>query len=313
MNNLFKYYAVALGITAIPMLTSCSDNDNNNDGAPEGYSKVGEITFENSSVLLAGPDSYGANLYNEFTEGEKFTSGAIAFNHGADAIEFGLNTHGDYYEGIATLYNGGMFLSQFNLRSNPPTKTDGWWYSYENQCSVYNTDSQDGANKGAGDDGSNTFAIINGFCDENAISTSYGNGKEVSIGGFNFANNAEFLIGDIEICNTSYVYGVIQNGNNFAASLVNAKGWFKVQAYGYDAQGQMTNGGQPLEYTICDYRENGTPKNIDDDWEEWNLSQLGEVNRVIFNFVGSDISYGYLNTPGYIAIDNIEIFAPKKP
>ena len=56
MNNLFKYYAVALGITAIPMLTSCSDNDNNNDGAPEGYSKVGEIT------------SYGANLYNEFTE-----------------------------------------------------------------------------------------------------------------------------------------------------------------------------------------------------------------------------------------------------
>ena len=201
-----------------------------------------------------------------------------------------------------------MFLSQFNLRSNPADKTDDWWYSYNNQCSVYNLDSKDGANKGAGDDRSNTFAIVNGSCDLDAIAKNYGSGKEVSLGGFSFDGNSEFTIGHIEVCNTSYVYGVVEFGNAFAKSLKESKGWFKVLAYGYDANGVMT-AGSPVEYVICNYMDN---KPIENDWEDWNLSQLGNVNRVVFNFDGSDKgSYG-LNTPAYIALDNIEIYTSRK-
>lgn len=302
MTNQFKFYALALCVCSMPVLTSCSDDDD-----PKGMTKVGEITFENTNIILAGPDSYGANLYSEYTEGEQFIAGSIAFNKGANAISFGLNTQGEWYPNTATLYNGGMFLSQFNFRSNPEGKTGDWWYSYNNQCSVYNVDSTDGANKGAGDDRSNTFAIVNGSCNASEISSVYGNGKEVSLGGFSFDNNAEFIIGEVEICNTSYVYGVIVNGNNFAQPLKSNNGWFKVLAYGYDANGIMTNG-SPVEYYICDYRSKD--KNIENDWEDWDLTALGNVNRVVFNFEGSDASEYGLNTPGYLALDNIEIYSP---
>lgn len=304
-----KYFALCL--MALPMLTACSDDDDNNDGDIPGYTRVAEITFENSNITLAGPTSYGDNLYNDFTGGTKFTAGSISFNKGADAMTFGLNTHG-YFPNEYTLFNGGMFLSQFNLRSNPLTVTDAsWWYTYQNQCSVYNVDSTDGANSRAGDDGSNTFAVVNGCCNESEVASVYGNGKEVSLGSFAFDNGAEFLIGEIEVCNTSYVYGTIVNGNNFSQPLSSNNGWFKVQAYGYDAQGNITNGGKPVEFIVCNYSQTGAAKAIDNDWEDWNLSQLGLVNRVVFNFVGSDASAWGLNTPAYIALDNIEVYAKK--
>jgi len=46
----------------------------------------------------------------------------------------------------------------------------------------------------------------------------------------------------------------------------------------------------------------------DNDWEDWNLKALGNVNRVVFNFEGSDAGEYGLNTPGYLALDNIEIY-----
>lgn len=308
MFNKFQIYAFSLCALSLPLFTSCSDDDDN-DG-PKGMVKVGEITFENTNIILAGPDSYGANLYADYTGGQKFTAGSIAFNKGANALTFGINSHGDYFEGTTTLFNGGMFLSQFNLRSNPEGKTGDWWYSYENQCSVYNTESVDGANEGAGDDHSNTFAVINGKCNSAEMSTTYGRGKEVNLAGFSFDNNAEFVIGDVEVCNTSYVYGVIKNGNDFSQALEGAKGWFKVLAYGYDAAGKMT-AGSPVEYYICNYSDNAPRKAIDNDWEDWNLSKLGAVNRVVFNFEGSDSGEWGLNTPAYVAMDNIEIYAPR--
>ncbi len=305
MHNNIKFFALAFCALSMPILSSCSDDDN--DG-PNGMKKIGEITFENTDIVLAGPDSYGANLYSDYTDGQRFISGAIAFNKGTDTFKFGLNTQGEWYPNVATLFNGGMFLSQFNLRSNPDGKTGDWWYSYNNQCSVYNVESIDGANKNAGDDHSNTFAIVNGSCTASDIATVYGNGKEVSLGGFSFDNDAEYTIGEIEVCNTSYVYGVIVNGNNFAQPLKTNNGWFKVLAYGYDADGKMT-AGSPVEYYVCNYSSNGRIKEIENDWEDWDLSRLGNVNRVVFNFEGSDMSEFGLNTPGYIAIDNIEIYA----
>ena len=97
MYNNFKICAFALCAISLPLLSSCSDDDN--DG-PKGMVKVGEITFENTNIILAGPDSYGANLYADYTGGDRFTVGSIAFNKGANAITFGLNTQGDFYPDI---------------------------------------------------------------------------------------------------------------------------------------------------------------------------------------------------------------------
>lgn len=305
MYSKFKIYAFALCAFSVPVFSSCSDDDDND--VTERLIKVGEITFENTGIILAGPDSYGADLYSDFAGGQRYTAGSIAFNKGTDAICFGLNTQGDWFPGIATLYNGGLFLSQFNFRSNPEDKSADWWYSFNNQCSVYNIDSTDGTNRGAGADGSDTFAVINGSCNASDIATVYGTGKEVSLGGFRFDNNSEFIVGEIEICNTSYTYGVVENGNNFSQPLKNNQGWLKVLAYGYDAKGNLT-AGSPIEYYLCDYRTASAQKSMDRDWEDWDLSRLGKINRVVFNFEGSDTSEYGLNTPGYLALDNIEIY-----
>lgn len=303
---------LAVGSIVMGLFAGCSSDSKGDDEKDlyKGYKEIGEITFERSNVVLAGPTSAGENLYSDYTGGSKFTEGIISFNQGKDAIKFGLNTTG-YFPGTPTLYNGGMFLSMYNYRSNPDGKTGDWWYSYENQCSVYNEDSFDGSNLGAGADKSNTFAIVNGCCNRSEVSSVFGSGSEGKLGGFSFENGAEYLVGEIEICNTSYVYGTIILGNSFSSPLTSTHGWYKVLAYGYDASGRITNNGQPVEYTICNYTGQSNAKNIEDDWEDWDLSALGLVNRVVFNFEGSDSGEWGLNTPAYLAIDNIKIYAPK--
>lgn len=310
MTKHFKLLSVCLCTLALPVFTACDDDDDDDALKPESPAWLGTVTFENEpNAALAGPTSYGANLYSEFGTGQ-FVEGSAKVGKSNATIRFGLNSVGDYYN-VPTLYNGGMFLSQFNYRSNPADKSGDWWYSYENQCSVYNTDSQDGLNKGAGDDGSNTFAIVNGWCDPATIANVYGQGGEIKLGGFKYGADVNVRIGELEVCNTSYVYGVITKGNAFSQSLASTNGWFKVQAYGYDADGRITNGGVPVEMYLCNYGA-GIPVIPDDDWEDWDLSALGEVNRVVFNFVGSDTGEYGLNTPAYLAIDNIEIYSTVK-
>ena len=145
MYNNFKICAFALCAISLPLLSSCSDDDN--DG-PKGMVKVGEITFENTNIILAGPDSMARTSMQTTLAAIGSPPAPSHSTKGANAITFGLNTQGDFYPDIATLYNGGMFLSQFNLRSNPADKTGDWWYSFNNQCSVYNVESVDGANRG---------------------------------------------------------------------------------------------------------------------------------------------------------------------
>lgn len=271
------------------MLASCSE-----DGpeAPTAYYRV--IDFENTRVTLAGPTSYGANLYASY-DGTKFVKGEIEVEKGVN-MEFGINRSSWYndYDFSA----GGMVLSQWNYRTDIEGVSEGWWYTFSNQCSVYNTDSQDGANKGAGAGGSNTFAVINGFEGE------YSDG----VGSFRFTNGAEYRVVAMDICPTSYVYGCITEGNAFGnnpdKSLEEVGGWFKIIATGYDAEGNET---ASVEKYICDYRSSIRPVKISSTWENWDLSGLGRVNEVKFNFEGSDSGAYGLNTPAYMALDNITI------
>jgi len=294
MENM-KNLKVTLSVLAASiMFVSCSDDE---PEAPSVYRRV--IDFENTGLTLAGPTSYGANLYNNY-DGTKFVSGSIEVEEGV-RMEFGVNY--SEYEEAYDFTAGGMVLSQWNYRSNPEGQTGDWWYSYNNQCSVYNTGSADGANKGAGAGGSNTFAVINGYED---LAWAMFKGAP----SFNMTANAEYLVESIEICPSSYLYGIITEGNAFGndpgKTLAEAKGWFKILAYGYDAQGNPTNGGNPVEKYICDYRT-GANIAIASTWQTWDLTALGRVNKVKFSFEGSDTGAYGLNTPAYMCIDNITL------
>ncbi len=294
MKKVIDLKVALVALAAAGMFASCSDDGP--DG-PDGYYRV--IGFENSGLTLAGPTSKGDNLYESY-DGTKFLEGRVEVESGVDMV-FGINE--SLWDDEYNFWNGGMALSQWNIRSNTGTNTGDWWYSWNNQCSVYNTASTDGANTGAGAGGSNTFAVINGYSDNNSMS---------SMAQFSFTANAEYTVESIEICPPSYLYGVITAGNQVesldANSLINAKGWFKIMAYGYDANGDPTNGGLPVEKYICDYRADANPKvPIATTWQTWDLSALGKVNTVKFNFDGSDKGSFGLNTPAYMCIDDIRL------
>ncbi|MDE5800876.1 MAG: DUF4465 domain-containing protein [Paramuribaculum sp.] len=287
MRLSFRLLSILCGAA---FMASCSE-----DGPEQPTEFYRVIDFENTRVTLAGPTSYGANLYANF-DGPKFTSGAINFEEGVQFL-FGINE--SLYDDEINFWNGGMVLSQWNYRSNPEGESGDWWMSFNNQCSVYNTASTDGANRGAGAGGSNTFAVINGYDDPNSMS---------SMAKFSFSNGALYEVYSIEICTPSYVYGLIANGNPYGGgALKDNSGWFKIMAYGFDAEGNPTNGGQPVEKYICDYRNPNKIIETIDTWQTWDLYPLGKVNTVKFQFAGSDTGAYGLNTPAYMCLDNIKI------
>ena len=292
----FRHAAMILALGAC--FTSCSDNDE-----PEGSSDVTvTVDFEAAGRILAGPTSYGANLYYGY-DGKQYTEAEFPVTGNVN-LHIGLNVSS--WTGEIDFYGGGMALSQWNIRSNTDaSQADGWWYTYENQCSVYNLDSTDCSNNGAGARGSNTFVIANGYNDDNNDSASR----------MYFTSKAEFALGTVQLCNSSYVYGVMANGNPYGVTpdknMEEAGGWFCVEFYGFDAEGNATNDGIPVEFYLCDYRAgSATYTPAITTWTACDLSALGKVNAVEVNFRGSDTGTWGLNTPAYVCLDNLEVKVP---
>lgn len=331
IKNLYKAVLLGAAVVSSVTITGCSSEDEQYDAISQGEvaSRSEErattytITFNDVlSAQVAGPTSYGANLYTGYGSGQ-FIEYKTKLGRGS-TIEFtcGVNVKNN----TQTFSNGGIAISKWNMRSNP-TSVSGitipgsfdpklpqdsipsdWWYSYYNQCSVYNTYSTDGANSGAGaaptagGTPDNYFGVMYGYQD------SY-NAQWMSKPSFSFSSAV--TVKGMYICNTSYVYGVVTLGNkwytNGAVSgetkpLSTTNGWFKVVATGYK-NGNVTG---TVEKYLCDYRNNAKP--MATTWEYWDdLDQLGEVTKIDFNFVGSDTGEYGLNTPAYLCIDNIQV------
>jgi hypothetical protein len=263
---------------AVLALTSCSDDDDNNDNDTVTPAPL-TINFNGiDSKLLAGPTSYGNNLYDGYAEESpvRFYTATITVNDSI-AITAGINpgeptawsTGNDY-----NFWNGGIAFSTWN------DITSDNWGDYTNQCSSYPSANGD------------VFAVI------------YQSGSN-PMPALTFADGKEYTIGSVQVANTAYAYNVILNGNGYASSLADTDGWFKIQAWGFDANGDLTNS-EPVEFFLADYTT-ATSIGALDTWANWDLSALGRVNSVQFSFEGSDSgSYG-LNTPAYAALRSITL------
>ena len=90
---------------------------------------------------------------------------------------------------------------------------------------------------------------------------------------------------------------VIKNGNPYAKALNEQGSYFGVQIEGYNAS--------ILTSTVkIDLARDGK---VVEDWKTVDLSELGAVDSVVFKFDGSDSGAYGLNTPAYVAIDNVVI------
>ena len=215
MKRTFRYLATAAITAAAIAFTACNADDDFymeplDSASPETRADVGTdwvtVTFDDvPEDQLAGPSSYGANLYDGYTGSaparfRTYTDKAARlFN-----IEYGLNEDG--YGGTYNYWNGGIAVSNWNQMSNISGKTGEWWYSYENQCSVYNTASTNGANADAGHSGSN-FGVVYGYTDTYS--------GFIACAQMSLANGVERKFDQMYVCNSSYGYGVIVHGNSF--------------------------------------------------------------------------------------------------
>lgn len=108
-----------------------------------------------------------------------------------------------------------------------------------------------------------------------------------------FADGKARQINSIDLCPTTYLLGVMQNGDGFCKALTEQGDYFTVTITA--DKGQSIN---------VDLARDGQ---IQTQWKNVSLSKLGKTQSLTFSFSGSDAGDWGLNTPKYVAIDNIKV------
>ena len=151
----------------------------------------------------------------------------------------------------------------------------------------------------------NNFAVHYGYKD---FFTYIENLPEIS-----FADGEARVIDHMYVTNTNYTLNQLYNGvkseagNSFGGNWegLTDDAWLKIVAQGFDdvEADAYTDPISEVEF----YLVNG--KNVVTDWQKWDLSGLGEVAKVRFNFLYSDEmggKYGF-TIPGYFAYDDVAV------
>lgn len=118
------------------------------------------------------------------------------------------------------------------------------------------------------------------------------------------------------ITNTTYAAFTIRDGNSFSKKFGGESGddpdWFKVTAYGIDAGGVVLE--TAVDFYLADFRStNNAEDYIVTDWTEWDLSPLAGAASLHFDFTSSDVAPWGMNTPAYLAMDDLTLHVDVTP
>jgi hypothetical protein len=128
-----------------------------------------------------------------------------------------------------------------------------------------------------------------------------------------FGDDEARVIDHMYVTNTNYTLNQLymgvksEAGNSFGGnwSGLTEDAWLKIVAYGFDDVEADANA-EPIS-EVEFYLVQG--ENVVTDWQKWDLSGLGAVKKVRFNFLYSDEmggKYGF-TIPGYFAYDDIAV------
>jgi len=111
----------------------------------------------------------------------------------------------------------------------------------------------------------------------------------------------------LSLSNTAYAAHSMQNGDDFTKKFGGENGededWFSVIIEGIGSDGLSTG---TVQVYLADFQEPGSDKDyISNAWTTIPLDYLGTVEKLVFSFASSDTSYGFVNVPTYVCIDNI--------
>lgn len=299
--------SLVVAVICLVTATSCSKQNDLQDTAPtletgasNGLNKLlttYTITFEGlSRSYMADSTSYGDNTYSSWGGTQ-----IAPYVHSPSNLRFAIKGAGGVNP--VEFWDGGFVVSDWNYKQNIPGKSGGWWYSYLNQCSVY-SGTHGAKNGGAG--GSSNFAVMFGYVD-------FFNSSYVTPPTLDFISGSGTIEG-MQVCLSSYTYGVIMNGNGFGAAgaatplsnVAGGTGHLTLQAFGFNGS-TPTNSGLPVEIDLARYSGYLPVAGPLTSWTYFDLSLLGNVTRVEFNIVGNDYGDYGLNTPAYVCIDDVEV------
>ena len=149
-----------------------------------------------------------------------------------------------------------------------------------------------------------------------AVHYGYKDGKNYieNLPELSFGDEVARVIDHMYVTNTNYTLNQLYNGvkseegNTFGGnwSGLTEDAWLKIVAYGYDSFDA-----EPLVDEPTSTAEIYLVKGFDvvEDWRKWDLSVLGKVAKVRFNFLYSDEmggKYGF-TIPGYFAYDDVAV------
>lgn len=151
---------------------------------------------------------------------------------------------------------------------------------YENQYSAI---------AGEGDDGSEKYAVLYTWSADTLF--------------FDIPEK----VTNISVCNSTYAYYAMLEGNEFAKKFGGETGddkdFFNLIIEGFDSD---ENKVMKTTVALADYTfDDNTQDYIGNSWTDIDLSEAGHLKYMVFSFESSDVGQFGINTPTYVCIDNI--------
>lgn len=117
----------------------------------------------------------------------------------------------------------------------------------------------------------------------------------------------------VKLVNTTYTALTIRDGdpNNFSTGRYEAGDFLSVTFTGNsqaDGQGSTTGA---ATFFLADFRSGNTL--IVDSWTDFSLASLGQARSIVIDFASSDVGDWGINTPTYVALDNLTLVAVPEP
>lgn len=261
--------------------------DDETGGEDKPAYELRTLSFEDVDAKFTGYTLYGGaeiNTWSDLIDDMQYGGSLTYTDYVTDVYYWYDEGNTELFHSFTTPYWGGGHVISNYIIEDYATLPEGHYGWYELQM----------ANPIGGHNGSTNFAVHNGYVD-------FFNSQiyAASLQTLEFADGVERVVDHMYVTNTDYVLNSLTYGDGFNSPATEST-YVKVVAYGYNANDEETGS---VEFALC---ENGV---IVTEWVKWDLSSLGKVAKVAFNFSASEDqigSYG-MNCPAYFAYDDVAV------